>query len=100
MSDEKKTCGREGCGKTLRRDNVKGVCAAGCLSPDAPGALRAKNAAPRTAPRVAAVPVDRSGLTALAKFRVVCDALGRDADAEFEEFCREWLKALAEKLEA
>lgn len=102
MSDDKKQCSRAGCGKPLRRDNTKGVCSSGCLSAEAPGALRSKDAAPRAsapAPRAAPAPAARDSLSALEKFRVVCDALGRDADAELEAFASEWLKALAEKLE-
>jgi hypothetical protein len=102
VSDDKKQCSRPGCGKPLRRDNLKGVCSSGCLSPEAPGALRAKDATPRApapSPRAAPASAPRDGLSALEKFRVVCDALGRDADGELEEFASEWLKALAEKLE-
>lgn len=39
-----KTCTRTGCGKQLRKDNLKGVCSSNCLSPDAPAADRDPNA--------------------------------------------------------
>lgn len=94
MSDEKR-CERYGCGKKLRKDNTKGVCSTGCLSSLAPATARAKttNAHP-----AAPAPAPRGERSALERFRLVCDALGKDAEAELEHLASQWLRALAEKV--
>lgn len=92
-----RTCERYGCGKPLRKDNAKGVCSSGCLSSLAPTAVRAKSTAPRDVSPVVA-PAPRGERSALEKFRLVCDALGRDADTELEHLAAQWLRGLAEKV--
>lgn len=80
---ESKICSRTGCAKTLRSINTTGRCGSGCRSPEAPPSQRAAEVGgtPRrqlpTTPKVATV-------DALAKFRVVAEALGKDPDAELD----------------
>ncbi len=90
-------CGRTGCGKKLRGTNTKGVCATGCLSPDAPGHSRAagvntdEGAGPKTQRRAAS--------ETLKRFRTVAVALGKDPDAILEEAAQEWLSVLQKAAE-
>ena len=100
-----KTCSRPGCEKKLRSDNSSGKCASNCLSSEAPPAHRAKGAGSRvtivddaTPPRAKAPKRTENGAS-LTRFRLVADALGKDADAILEEFAQAWLEALAQKLE-
>lgn len=103
---ELRQCGRSGCGKFLRKDNTKGVCSTGCLSEEAPrharhggtkGFHRSTNST-NEAPAPVAATAPRGERSALEKFRIVCDALGRDAEAELEHLAAQWLRGLAEKV--
>lgn len=101
MTDTAKTCSRPGCGKKLYRSNTSGDCSSGCLSPEAPPSLRARATSSSRPAAAKARPVAAKKSddgTALERFRVVCSALGRDPDAELEEFAEGWLDALREKL--
>jgi hypothetical protein len=98
------TCSRPGCSKKLRSNNTTGRCATNCQSPEAPPSHRAAGVdgvdgarAPRKS-TTRAEPAREAG-SALAKFRLVVEALGRDPDAVLEEFAGGWLEALAQKLD-
>lgn len=103
MNDELdvKTCLRPGCGKTLRRDNAKGVCSTNCKSPDAPlgqqsrevnGGDSTSTSAPSSSPRV-------STDSALKRFKLVAAALGKNPEAILEEFAEEWLEQVLKAIE-
>lgn len=89
-----KTCSRPGCDKTLRDRNTTGMCASGCRSPEAPPSIRASSSRSAKAPSQAAAP-ERG---ALERFRVACDALGIDAEAELDAFAAAWLDGVKAKL--
>lgn len=92
MADETKTCPH--CGKKLRSDNTKGVCA-NCQSRG-----RTLEGAPTDGPAVE--PAERkprkSAESALKRFRAVAAGLGEDPDELLETFAEEWLEALRENL--
>lgn len=99
------TCSRTGCTKKLRRNNTTGMCATGCHSAEAPAGRRASLGATATVvsrepysmeitERPATAPSD-----ALAKFRVVAEALGKKPDELLGEFAQAWLEELRAKLE-
>lgn len=83
------TCSRPGCTKKLRSNNTTGVCATGCLSPDAPGSARAEgvDTSGDSGSRTGA----RRPSTTLKQFRLVTRALGFDGEAILEEAARTWL---------
>jgi hypothetical protein len=96
-----KTCSRPGCGKTLRANNSTGACATGCRSPDARPSQREgwgkpgwKDEDAPKAPRAVKPAGD-----ALARFRIVAEALGKDADQLLEDFAAAWLAELRGRVE-
>lgn len=96
-------CSRRNCTKTLRSSNTTGMCASGCLSPEAPASLRAKDVEggkPKQQ-RSTTVAVDEKPDvgTALARFRAVHTAMGIDPEPVLEEFCTTWLDGIRQALE-
>lgn len=96
MSADVRTCPYDG--KKLRSDNVAGVCGdsklcrqrvvggdAAIYDVKAPSESRAK-------PKAEAV--EKHALPAMARFRIVADALGEDADGLLEAFAESWLAQL------
>lgn len=93
-------CSRPGCDKKLRSSNTKGVCATGCRSSEAPPAARATGTRSESSPRsISPAKVTAEASSALERFRVVAEALGKDADAILSEFAQAWLDELAAKVE-
>lgn len=99
MSDDKKRCSRAGCGKTLRANNTTGSCATGCRSEDAPPAKRAKASGGAGQAQASKAQEAVSCAGALARFRVVAEALGKTPDDILEDFAQGWLDALRERLD-
>lgn len=85
MANEKRSCPE--CGKTLRSDNKKGVCAS-CQSK---GAKAVDGVAP--APRSSSKGSKGFAHTRK-KFRVVSDALGIDGEKLLEQFMSGWLEKI------
>lgn len=98
MTATPKLCTRTGCAKKLRASNTKDVCATGCHSPEAPPSVRAKGTRPERSTAIDAAPAAvETG--AIERFRMVAEALGKDADAILAEFAQAWLSELAAKVE-
>lgn len=82
MAEEKTSCPH--CGKTLRSDNTKGVCAKCQRNGKGP-----EGPISQPSPRKA---VSTSGLAQTRKkFRIVADALGIDGEQLLEQFMSGWL---------
>lgn len=99
------TCSRSGCTKYLRASNTKGVCASGCLSPEAPASLRAKGITVKASAPVESLEaghdiryVETQQSTPVDRFRTVAHALGLDPDTILNEFAQAWLDGLKAKL--
>ena len=105
MDPEARQCPH--CGKKLRANNTKGVCAdcsargrtlenapatpdASLYDVKAPSESRAK---PKAEP-----PETKHALPAMERFRIVADALGEDADKLLEAFAESWLAQLKERV--
>lgn len=85
-----KTCSRPGCDKKLRSDNSTGLCSTNCRSPEAPPAMRAKEAkaAPERAPKA------KADSEALERFRVSLGRLVVDLDTRMRNrAARAWVEA-------
>lgn len=104
------TCSRPGCTKSLKSNNVKGMCSSGCLSPDAPASVRAKSSPPTnpfsleagftyTASSKSPAAELRAAAGPVARFRMVAEALGLDPEAILNEFAQAWLDELKAKVE-
>lgn len=113
-----KTCKRAGCGKKLRANNTKGVCASSCLSSDAPPAHRASKdqlaqavmdradvelAAERTkkktktpAPAPEGGVDEESAEETLKRFEKVTEAIGVDGQELLASLVREWMNNVRE----
>ena len=83
------TCSRRGCEKKLRSNNTTGHCGSGCHSLDAPPSQQDRRVT-KAAPAAAAP----AAPDAMARFRVVVDALGHDPDAILADFAQLWLDEL------
>lgn len=98
MSDPEATqCTR--CGKKLRSDNSKGVCADAqkCASRTSGGDASVYDVkAPSE--RTATTKPARAKSETLKRFRVVAEALDEDADALLEAFAESWLAQLKERV--
>lgn len=90
------TCSRPDCDKKLRSNNTTGQCATGCRSPEAPASVRATGT--RSSKPRSSSPSTNNTEGALERFRVVCGALGLDADAELEAFAQAWLDGVKAKV--
>jgi hypothetical protein len=120
MPTESKKCTRPGCARPLRSDNVKGVCASGCLSGEAPPAVRAPGvngrpplpggrkstatisvtapaitkpvvSSPPAKPRIIARADHNPSSETLRRFRLLADALGIDPDRELATFAQGYI---------
>ena len=85
-----KFCSRSGCTKKLRPTNTTGMCATGCLSPDAmPSQRQVGNRGPGRG----------EASSVMKRFRVVATALGKDPNAILDEAAQGWLDAVMKAVE-